>query len=160
MSPAALKPAIFLDRDGVIVENRADYVKSIDEVHILPGALEGLAQAARLDCRIVVVTNQSVVGRGLLTEPALLAIDALYRCGHRRGRRAHGRLVLLPALPEADCACRKPKPGMPLRRRRLEHRFACLGNAGDALLGCGAARATGTRPSWSAPGWVTNIPPI
>ena len=112
MSPATLKHAIFLDRDGVIVENRADYVKSIDEVHILPGALEGLAQAARLDCRIVVVTNQSVVGRGLLTEPALLAIHAAI---HATIVAAGGRIdawYFCPHLPEAGCACRKPKPGM------------------------------------------------
>ena len=112
MSAHTLKPAIFLDRDGVIVENRADYVKSIDEVHILPGALEGLAQAARLDCRIVVVTNQSVVGRGLLTEPALLAIHAAI---HATIVAAGGRIdawYFCPHLPEAGCACRKPRPGM------------------------------------------------
>jgi D-glycero-D-manno-heptose 1,7-bisphosphate phosphatase len=112
VSSSTLKPAIFLDRDGVIVENRADYVKSIDEVHILPGALEGLAQAARLDCRIVVVTNQSVVGRGLLTEPALLAIHAAI---HATIVAAGGRIdawYFCPHPPEAGCACRKPKPGM------------------------------------------------
>jgi D-glycero-D-manno-heptose 1,7-bisphosphate phosphatase len=55
-----------MDRDGVIIENRADYVKSIDEVHFIPGVLAALAGAARWPCRLVIVTNQSVIGRGLI----------------------------------------------------------------------------------------------
>ena len=112
LSPTTLKPAIFLDRDGVIVENRADYVKSIAEVQILPGALAALAQAARLDARIVVVTNQSAVGRGLLTAAGLLAINAYV---HAAIVAAGGRIdgwYFCPHRPEAGCDCRKPKPGM------------------------------------------------
>jgi len=112
LSPATRKPAIFLDRDGVIVENRADYVKSIPEVQILPGALAALAQAARLDARIVVVTNQSAVGRGLLTEAGLHAINAYV---HAAIVAAGGRIdgwYFCPHRPDAGCDCRKPKPGM------------------------------------------------
>jgi len=112
LSAYTLKPAIFLDRDGVIVENRADYIKSVAEVHILPGALAALAQAARLDCRIVVVTNQSVVGRGLLSEAGLLAIDAYIDDAIVAAGGRIDAWYFCPHLPESDCACRKPKPGM------------------------------------------------
>lgn len=146
MSDHTLKPAIFLDRDGVIVENRADYVKSIAEVHILPGALAGLAQAARLDCRIVVVTNQSVVGRGLLSEQGLLAInahidDVIVAAG--------GRIdawYFCPHLPEANCACRKPKPGMLLSAAadwNIDLPASVM--IGDALSDVEAAHAAGTQ---------------
>jgi D-glycero-D-manno-heptose 1,7-bisphosphate phosphatase len=112
VSPSTLKPAIFLDRDGVIVENRADYVKSIAEVQFLPGALSALAQAARLDGPIVVVTNQSAVGQGLLTQPDLAAITAhIQQAIRAAGGRVDGWYVC-PHRPEADCTCRKPKPGL------------------------------------------------
>ena len=60
-TPAKLNPAIFLDRDGVIIENRPDYVKSIAEVDILPGALAALAHAARLES-VLGFTKEAPVG--------------------------------------------------------------------------------------------------
>ncbi len=63
--------AIFLDRDGVICENRADYVKSWQEFEFLPGVKESLAALSHLGLPIVVVTNQAAVGRGLLTSETL-----------------------------------------------------------------------------------------
>src|SRR5260221_13248739 len=113
-SPTTHKPAIFLDRDGVIVVNRADYVKSIAEVQILPGALAALAGAARLDARIVVVTNQSPVGRGLITEAGLRAINAYV---HAAIVAAGGRIdgwYYCPHPPDAGGQCRQPQAGMPL----------------------------------------------
>ncbi|MCB0117263.1 MAG: HAD-IIIA family hydrolase, partial [Caldilineaceae bacterium] len=62
-----LKPAIFLDRDGVINENRDDYVKSWAEFRFLPGALEAIADLARLAQPIVIVTNQSAISRANTT---------------------------------------------------------------------------------------------
>jgi histidinol phosphatase-like enzyme len=60
--------AVFLDRDGVINENRDDYVKTWDEVCFLPGVLGALARLSFTPFRIVLVTNQSPIGRGILTE--------------------------------------------------------------------------------------------
>lgn len=112
LSPTTLKPAIFLDRDGVIVENRADYVKSISEIQILPGALAALARAAQLEARLVVVSNQSAIGRGLLTEAGLQAITAhLQAAITAAGGRIDG-WYFCPHRPDAGCHCRKPKPGM------------------------------------------------
>jgi HAD superfamily hydrolase (TIGR01662 family) len=58
--------AIFLDRDGVICENRSDYVKSWDEFQFLPKAKDSLAALGRLGLPIIVVTNQSIINRGLV----------------------------------------------------------------------------------------------
>jgi D-glycero-D-manno-heptose 1,7-bisphosphate phosphatase len=146
VSPSALKPAIFLDRDGVIVENRADYVRAIDEVQIIPGALAALAQAARLPYRFVIVTNQSVVGRGLLTEPALAAINAYV---HQTILAAGGRIdgwYVCPHAAEAGCACRKPKPGMLLSAAAdLQIDLPASVMIGDAVSDVQAGQAAGAQ---------------
>jgi histidinol-phosphate phosphatase family protein len=107
-----MRPAIFLDRDGVICANRDDYVKSWDEFRFLPGAKKAIRQLAMLGWPIIVITNQSAVGRKLLSHRELAAI-------HRRMEAeivaAGGRLDALfycPHLPEEHCPCRKPNPGM------------------------------------------------
>lgn len=146
MSLSALQPAIFLDRDGVIVENRSDYVKSINEVQFLSGVLEAMAQAARLDCLFVVVTNQSVVGRGLLTGPDLAAINAhIHQLIVAAGGRVDGWYVC-PHLPEAGCDCRKPKPGLLLSAAadlHLDLRASVM--IGDAVSDVQAGQAAGAR---------------
>jgi D-glycero-D-manno-heptose 1,7-bisphosphate phosphatase len=145
VSPFRLSPAAFLDRDGVIVENRADYVKSIGEVRFIPGALAALAQAAPLDFQLVVVTNQSVIGRGQLTEPASAAINAYV---HQQIVAAGGRIdgwYVCPHLPEAGCACRKPKPGMLLSAAAdLGIDLPASVMIGDALSDVLAGHAAGT----------------
>ena len=62
-----LYPALFIDRDGVIIENRASYVRSWDDVEIYPQALEALARIRSSQYKIVIVTNQSAVGRGIIS---------------------------------------------------------------------------------------------
>ena len=55
---------VFLDRDGVLNEERADYVKNWNEFKILPGVFESLHQLSQLDVRVIIITNQSAIGRG------------------------------------------------------------------------------------------------
>ncbi len=110
--PSPLRPAVFLDRDGVIIENRADYVKSLAEVRFIPGALEALARLADFDCAIVIVTNQSPIGRGLVPAAVSDTINAYVR---QQIVQAGGRLdglYVCPHTPEAGCTCRKPEPGL------------------------------------------------
>ena len=100
--------AIFLDRDGVLCENRSTYVKSWEEFRWLPGAREALRILARLDVSVVIVTNQSVINRGLTTMPL---VDDMHGRITRAIRRAHGRLdaiYVCPHRPDEGCACRKP----------------------------------------------------
>jgi len=67
-----MQPAIFLDRDGVINRNRTDHVKSWAEFEFLPGVLDALQQLAQLEWPVVVISNQAIVGRGLVS-PQLAA---------------------------------------------------------------------------------------
>ena len=104
--------AILLDRDGTINVERADYVKSIDEFVLLSGALAALGSLAALPVPIIVVTNQSVIGRGIVTRAAVDAIHA-HMCSVVSA--AGGRIdavYLCPHHPAAHCACRKPNPGL------------------------------------------------
>jgi D-glycero-D-manno-heptose 1,7-bisphosphate phosphatase len=146
LSPTTLKPAIFLDRDGVIVENRADYVKSISEIQILAGALAALARAAQLEARLVVVSNQSAIGRGLLTEAGLQAITAhLQAAITAAGGRIDG-WYFCPHRPDAGCHCRKPKPGMLLDAAAdLGLDLPASVIIGDAMSDLLAGQAAGTQ---------------
>ena len=107
--------AIFLDRDGVICENRPDHVKNWSEFEFLPGVKKSLAALSWLGLPIIIVTNQAVIGRGML------AVEALEDIHHRMVAEivAYGgridRVIYCPHHPEDECNCRKPKPGMLLQ---------------------------------------------
>lgn len=104
--------AVFLDRDGVINKDREDFVKSWEEFEFLPHALEALAALAQTPYRIVVLTNQSGVGRGLLTEKALQQIHAkMIDRIHESGGRIDA-IYYCPHKPDAGCDCRKPSAGL------------------------------------------------
>ncbi len=106
------KPAIFLDRDGVIIENRSNYVLSWSDVEIFDQAIETLAQFAHLDYLFVIVTNQSPVGRGLISYADANEINSkLISIIHERGGRIDAAYIC-PHAPSENCDCRKPRPGM------------------------------------------------
>ena len=142
-----MQPAIFLDRDGVIIENRADYVKSIAEAHFIPGAVAALAEAARYAVRVVIATNQSAVGRGLITLETVHQIHAHLLEGIRAGGGRIDGIYICPHRPDEQCACRKPAPGMFLQAaRELEIDLPASVMIGDNLTDVLAARAAGVRP--------------
>jgi histidinol-phosphate phosphatase family protein len=138
--------AIFLDRDGVICENRSDYVKSWSEFQFLPEVKNSLAALSRLGLPIIVVTNQSIVNRGIVSNSV---IDDIHQ--HMiADLAAHGgridRVIYCPHHPEDNCDCRKPKPGMLLQMARemkidLTHSYL----VGDATTDLVAARQVGCR---------------
>ena len=109
---------LFLDRDGIINRLRpGDYVKSWDEFEFLPGALNALTKCNAMFRRILVVTNQRGVGKGLMTRQALDEI-------HRRMLQtiaAHGgridKIYCCTGLSEND-PCRKPNIGMALQAQK------------------------------------------
>ena len=142
--PPASRPAIFLDRDGVIIENRTDYCRSWEEVVILPGALQALARAQGTSYAVVIITNQSAVGRGLVdretTDDINVRLVAAIRAAGGRGDGVY----MCPHAPEDGCACRKPKPGLLLQASRdlsLDLLRSVL--IGDSLSDIEAARAAG-----------------
>lgn len=122
-SSGDLRPAVFLDRDGTVIVEK-HYLHDPSGVELLPGAAEGMRRMAGLGLRLVLVSNQSGVGRGYFGRDAvervhgrlieLLAargvrLDALYLCPHAPGKDGAGE----------PCGCRKPLPGL-IERASLE----------------------------------------
>lgn len=136
--------AVFFDRDGVVIHNRADYVKTWDEVRFLPGGPEALGQLHSAGFLCIQVTNQSSAGRSILTLEDVLGLnqritDELIQ----NGGWVDGS-YLCPHAPDAGCECRKPRPGMLLQAARefdidLENSFM----VGDAVTDLQAAQSAG-----------------
>jgi D-glycero-D-manno-heptose 1,7-bisphosphate phosphatase len=111
-------PAIFLDRDGVLIENRSDYVRDWSQVKIIPEAIQALSLAAARPYKIVIVTNQSAVGRGLVPQATAEEINRrLVNLLHHHGGQVDG-VFMCPHKPGDDCFCRKPEPGLLLQAAR------------------------------------------
>ncbi|MFN2613909.1 MAG: D-glycero-alpha-D-manno-heptose-1,7-bisphosphate 7-phosphatase [Actinomycetota bacterium] len=105
-------PAVFLDRDGVLCQNRADYVKSWSEFSFIPGSVEAIASLTLARVRVFIVTNQSAVGRGLLSRRDL---DRMHERMMDVLRGAGGKVeavLVCPHHPDDGCACRKPESGL------------------------------------------------
>ncbi len=103
---------ILLDRDGVINEDSDNYIKSVDEWRPIPGSLEAIARLNRAGYRIVVITNQSGISKGLFDLEGLAAMhNKMLRLTSEVGGRIDA-IFFCPHGPEAKCNCRKPKPGM------------------------------------------------
>ena len=114
--------AVFLDRDGVLIED-VHRLTEPSQVKVLPGVPDALARLHRADFRLVVVSNQSVVARGLATEEQVRGVSDFLqaRLTDNAGPLLDG-WYFCPHHPEAeiaayrkDCQCRKPRPGLLLR---------------------------------------------
>lgn len=107
-----LRAAVLLDRDGVIIENRDNYVRSWADVSIYPQALEALARLHEAGYPVALVTNQSAVGRGLLSLAEAQQINSrLVGAIERAGGRVEG-VYMCPHAPDEGCNCRKPRPAL------------------------------------------------
>jgi D-glycero-D-manno-heptose 1,7-bisphosphate phosphatase len=153
-SDGSAKPALFLDRDGVVVEETG-FLARPEEVILVPGAAAVIAEANRRDIRIVLITNQSGIGRGyygwdafgavqekLLADLAAIGarVDGVFACPH------HPEAV--PPYRHPNHPARKPNPGMLLRAQRLLHLdMASSWIVGDRAIdmeaGCNAGLAGG-----------------
>lgn len=103
--------AAFLDRDGTLIRD-AGYLSEPGAVELLPGAGRAVAALNRRGVPAVVVTNQSGIGRGLISEGEHRAVRAeVRRCLRREGARIDLWLHC-PHVPDAGCRCRKPRTGM------------------------------------------------
>ncbi len=149
-------PAIMLDRDGVLIED-GGLLTGADQVRILPGVPEALAELKAAGFALLVVSNQPVVARGLLDEAGVLALqrevearllqagapalDGFYFCPH------HPRATL-PAYRQA-CPCRKPRPGM-LLQAAAEHGIDLPASfmVGDRPTDLHAGARAGCRTIW------------
>jgi D-glycero-D-manno-heptose 1,7-bisphosphate phosphatase len=109
---------IFLDRDGTI-NQEVDYLSSPDQLRLIPGSADAIREANTLGLKVIIITNQSGIARGVLTEEQLseihhvlihtlqeqnARIDAIYYCPHHPDFGG--------PLYQKDCDCRKPNTGM------------------------------------------------
>lgn len=140
------RAAVFVDRDGVINEERRDYVTRWSEFRFLPGAVEALVALSQAGLRVLVITNQSAIHRGLASRDD---VRRLHRRMIASVARAGGRVdgvYVCPHRPDEECACRKPRPGLLLRaaaRHRLDLARCYL--IGDKLSDIEAGLAVGCR---------------
>ncbi|MCI0549855.1 MAG: HAD family hydrolase [Anaerolineae bacterium] len=135
-------PAVFLDRDGVLIENRTEYIRDWSQVSVYPKTYFSLKGIQNAGYKIVIVTNQSAVGHGLITLKTANEINQrLVDLIRENGARVDG-VYICPHQPEDDCDCRKPKPGMLLQAaRELSIDLSRSWLIGDAWSDMLAARA-------------------
>jgi len=138
---------VILDRDGVINYDSPSYIKSPNEWKPIPRSLEAIARLTQADYRVVVATNQSGVGRGLFD---MATLNAIHDKMHRAVGQAGGRIdavFFCPHPNEANCDCRKPKPGL-LEDigRRFNMSLKDVPCIGDALRDLQSAAAVGAQP--------------
>ncbi|MFN0039165.1 MAG: D-glycero-beta-D-manno-heptose 1,7-bisphosphate 7-phosphatase [Burkholderiales bacterium] len=138
---------VILDRDGVINQDSDQFVKNTSEWKALPGSLEAIARLNHSGYRVVIASNQSGIGRGLLDMGALNAInDKMYRALAHVGGHIDA-LFYCPHAAEANCECRKPKAGM---FQDIAQRFNVdltgLPSVGDSLRDLQASVTVGARP--------------
>jgi D-glycero-D-manno-heptose 1,7-bisphosphate phosphatase len=139
-------PSIFLDRDGVLIENRSDYVRDWSQVEIIPEAIRALSLAPIEKYKVVIVTNQSAVGRGLILLKTAQEINQrLVNLIRDHGGQIDG-VYMCPHKPEDGCSCRKPLPGLLLQAARdLSIDLQRSWMIGDAWSDVQAGEAAGLR---------------
>ncbi|HMN61126.1 MAG TPA: HAD family hydrolase [Anaerolinea sp.] len=137
-------PAIFFDRDGVIIENRDDYVRSWEDVALIPGALEALAIASSGRWKLVVISNQAGIGKGLISPSTADEINRrLVEIIQQHGGRIDG-VYICPHTNQDHCECRKPRPGLILRAAHdLNINLSASLLIGDALSDIQAGQNAG-----------------
>ena len=143
--PAGLRHLI-LDRDGVLNQEAPDhgYILRREDFHWLPGARAALVSLSRAGLRISIATNQSGVGRGLMTQADLEGISALMRSEVDAAGGHISAVHTCPHAPDANCDCRKPAPGL-IRAALRESGIAAAQTlvVGDDVRDIDAAHAAG-----------------
>jgi D-glycero-D-manno-heptose 1,7-bisphosphate phosphatase len=140
-------PVVVLDRDGVINHDSADFIRTPADWRPIAGSVEAIARFTRAGWLVFVATNQSGIGRGLITQANLAAIHARMTDAVEAAGGELAGIYWCPHRPDEGCSCRKPEPGL---FRQIE---AALGRSlagcpaiGDSARDLLAARAAGARP--------------
>jgi len=138
---------IILGRDGILNEFREDHIKAPEEWVPVPGALEAVSRLNHAGWHVVVATNQSGIGRGMIDMAAVNAVHAfMMRSLQALGGRIDA-VFFCPHAPDEQCECRKPLPGMALEiGRRYGVDLAMVPMVGDTLRDLQAAQAAGCEP--------------
>ena len=138
---------VILDRDGVINYDSAAFIKTPDEWKPIPGSVEAIAHLTQAGYRVVVATNQSGIGRGLLDMGALNAInDKMCKAVSHAGGRIDA-MFFCPHANTDNCSCRKPATGM---FQEISERFGIdlvsVPAIGDSMRDLRTAAAVGAMP--------------
>jgi D-glycero-D-manno-heptose 1,7-bisphosphate phosphatase len=138
---------VILGRDGILNEFREDHVKSAAEWQSMPGALEAVARLNHAGWHVVVATNQSGIGRGMID---MASVNAVHAHMMQSLAAVGGRIdavFFCPHTPEDHCDCRKPQPGLMLEiHRRYGIDLGSVPMVADTLRDLQAAQAAGCEP--------------
>ena len=104
--------AIFLDRDGVINQERKDYVKKLDEFRILDKTSDAINIIKNRGFLVIIITNQSAISRKLLSVETLNKIHEKLQSYLEKYGTSFDGVYFCPHIPSENCECRKPKPGL------------------------------------------------
>ncbi len=106
--------AVLLDRDGVINFDSPDYVLAADQWQPVPGALDAIKRLHMAGINVTIVSNQSGLGRGMMSQDSFNAIHAKMMLAIEQAGGFISHVSYCPHGPDDNCICRKPKPGMVL----------------------------------------------
>ncbi len=138
---------LILDRDGVINYDSDQFIKSPQEWRAIPGSLEAIARCNRAGYRVVVISNQSGVARGLFDLQTLSNIHDRLKTELAAAGGQLEKIYFCPHGPDDRCACRKPQPGL-FQQFALDYELSLAGiyAVGDSLRDLQAALAAEARP--------------
>ncbi|MEE8638244.1 MAG: D-glycero-beta-D-manno-heptose 1,7-bisphosphate 7-phosphatase [Candidatus Margulisiibacteriota bacterium] len=148
-----MNKAVFLDRDGTIVED-VGYMNSPEQIQFIPGSIEAIKTLNEAGYKVVIISNQAGVARGLVTEDMLQTIDKVLHKGILNGGAHLDGIYYCPHHPEHGvypykqaCECRKPHPGLIKRAYRdldidLSQSYMIGDKASDIQAGKGAGTKT------------------
>lgn len=137
---------VFLDRDGVINADSPLYIKSPDEFHFIPNSPEAMAELCAHGCEIILITNQSAVGRKMITRDTLTAIFRKLEKGVQRAGGKVRDIFFCPHTPDQGCDCRKPLPGLieqAVKKYKIDPMRSVM--VGDSAKDIECGRAAGCR---------------
>jgi len=138
---------IILDRDGVINHESAEFIKSADEWQPIKGSLEAIARLSQAGYDVVVITNQSGVGRGLISADMLSQIHVRMMDYVQQNGGKIQSILFCPHHSDDGCDCRKPNSGLYQElAQRLNISFSGVYSVGDSLRDLQAAKTAGASP--------------
>ena len=141
-----LNKTIFLDRDGVINVDSPLYIKSWDEFMFIPGSLEALRILNEKKFDVILITNQSIINRGMVPQNVLKHIFLMMNSKIESSGGKITDIFYCPHTPEEGCTCRKPAPGM-IHSARIKHSIdlSFAGMVGDSAKDIACARRAQVR---------------
>jgi len=133
------RPAAFIDRDGTLIRER-NYLSKIKDIKLIGGVVKALKLLRAAGFRIVMITNQSGIGRGYFTEKKLKSIHLALKKMLKKKGAALDAIYYCPHLPDHGCECRKPRTGLVKKAAKklnidLSASYSIGDHTGDFLLG-------------------------